>query len=203
MMTRKALAATKPRKKKKKRGKRSTIKTVADSPKLGPNEQNFVDEYLVDLNGRRAYQSVYPEAKENTARTEAWRFLTNPDIAEAIAIKRDEMTKQVQVTRAEIVRELVRVGVIANSQDYLSFNKDGVSLKDSAELTREQMSMIAEISHTRNDHGTNIKFKLHNKLDALTALAKHLGMFPTRVEQGVVQVPVQFNIVIRPTQGQE
>ncbi len=163
-MTRQALAATKQRKKKKKRGKRSTIKSVADSPKLGPNEQNFVDEYLLDLNGRRAYQSVYPEAKENTARTEAWRFLTNPDIASAIAVRREEMTKQVQVTRAEVVREFVRIGVTATPEDTV---------------------------------------KMHHKIDALNSLAKHLGMFPTRVEQGVVQVPVQFNIVIRPTQGQE
>ena len=78
-----------------------------------------------------------------------------------------------------------------------------VRLKDSKELTREQAACVAEVSQTITENGGTIKFKLHNKVDALNSLAKHLGMFPTRVEQGVVQVPVQFNIVIRPTRGQE
>ncbi len=202
-MTRQALAATKQRKKKKKRGKRSTITTTTDSPQCSPKEQQFVDEYLVDLNGRRAYQVVYPDSQADSAAVGASRLLIKANISAAIALRREELSKQVQVTQAEIVREFRRVGMSANADDYLSFSKDGVSLKDSAELTRDQMGMISEISHTRSEYGTNIRFKLHDKLDALNALAKHLGMFPTRVEQPPVQVPVQFIININPTDKNE
>ena len=84
-------------------------------------------------------------------------------------------------------------------RDFAEWNKTKVELKDSKTLTREQAMCVSELHQTVTENGGTIRFKLHNKVDALTALAKHLGMFPTRVEQGVVQVPVQFNIVINPT----
>jgi len=86
---------------------------------------------------------------------------------------------------------------------FSEWGPNGVKLRNSEELTPEQAACVAEVSQTITENGGTIKFKLHNKIDALNSLAKHLGMFPTRVEQGVVQVPVQFNIVIRPTRGQE
>ncbi len=201
-MTRQALSVIK-QKKKKKRGKRSTIRTVKDSVKCSPNEQQFIDEYLLDLNGRRAYQAVYPKSNAATARVGACRFLTKANISKAIELRRAELAKQVQVTQAEIVREFKRVGISANSDDYLSFSKDGVVLKDSSTLTREQMSMISEIMQTETENGTNIRFKLHDKLDALNSLARHLGMFPSKVEQPKEVQPVQFNIVLYPTDEHE
>ncbi len=141
-MTRQALSVIK-QEKKKKRGKRSTIKTTTDSPKCSPNEQQFVDEYLLDLNGRRAYQAVYPKSNAATARVGACRFLTKANISKAIELRRAELAKQVQVTQAEIVREFRRIGISANPEDYLSFSKDGIVLKDSSQLTREQMGMIS------------------------------------------------------------
>ncbi len=197
-MTRKALSVIKQKKKKKQRRKRSTIKTVADSPKCSPNEQQFVDEYLLDLNGRRAYQAVYPKSNAATARVGACRFLTKANISKAIELRRAELAKQAQVTQAEIVREFRRIGISANPEDYLSFSKDGIVLKDSSQLTREQMSMISEIMQTKTENGANIRFKLHDKLSALNSLAKHLGMFPSKVAQPEITIPVQFNVVLNP-----
>ncbi len=202
-MTRQALSVIKQKKKKKQRRKRSTIKTVADSPKCSPTEQQFVDEYLVDLNGRRAYQAVYPKSNAATARVGACRFLTKANISKAIELRRAELAKQVQVTQDEIVRELRRVGMTANIGDYVTFGKTGVVLKESTELQRDELAMIAEVSHTRSEYGTNIRFKLHDKLDALNSLAKHLGMFPSKVEQPKEVQPVQFNIVLYPTDKHE
>ena len=199
-MPRQALSVIK--KKRKKRGKRSTIKTKGKNKKVlecNTKEQQFVDEYLVDLNGRRAYQVVYPESNNLTARVEACRFLTKPNISEAISSRRQELSAQVQVTQDEIVRELTRVGVMTNIEDYVTFGKDGVVLKESADLRRDQLAMIAEVSHTNSEFGPNIKFKLHDKLGALNSLARHLGMFPSRVEQPTIQIPVQFNVVLRPS----
>lgn len=195
-MARQALAVIK--KKRKKRGKRSTIKTKS-AVKLNVKEQQFVDEYLVDLNGRRAYQEVYPDSNDLTARVEACRFLTKPNISEAISLRRQELSSQVQVTQDEIVREFLRIGMIANTADFVSFGPGGVKLKESEDLTREQMAMVAEVSHSHTEHGSNVKFKLHDKLGALNSLARHLGMFPSRVEQPSIQIPVQFNIVLSPS----
>lgn len=199
-MARQALSVIK--KKRKKRGKRSTIKTKGKDKKVlkcNTKEQQFVDEYLVDLNGRRAYQAVYPDSNNLTARVEACRFLTKPNVSEAISLRRQELSAQVQVTQDEIVREFVRVGISANIKDYASFGPSGVKLKESNELTDAQLAMVAEVSHSHTEHGSNVKFKLHDKMDALNSLARHLGMFPSRVEQPSIQIPVQFNIVLSPS----
>ena len=47
---------------------------------------------------------------------------------------------------------------------------------------------MSEVSESRNLHGVSVKVKLHDKLKALDALARHLGMFndsPSRGEQPV------------------
>ncbi len=112
------------------------------------------------------------------------------------------MAALAKVRQYEVVREFRRIG-FSDMRDFSKWGKNGVTLTDSDTLTPEQAACVAEVSQTITENGGSIKFRLHSKVDALNSLAKHLGMFPTRVEQGVVQVPVQFNIVIRPTRGQE
>lgn len=53
-------------------------------PRLTPKHAEFVDNYFmrdVHYNGTEAYQRTYPRCTRETARREAHKFLTNPDIA--------------------------------------------------------------------------------------------------------------------------
>ena len=75
-----------------------------------------------------------------------------------------------------MLRELQHIG-FSNIADYLRFNENGITLKDSEDLTRGQLSAVAEASQMQTKHGTNVKFKLHDKIEALTKLGEHLQLF--------------------------
>ncbi len=210
-MARQALAATKQRKQKGK--KRKAVKPVTGElvakqglsydkllKQLPPQRKRFVEDYLVDVNGTQA--AIRAGYSEKTAKIQASQLLTYLNVSQAIEAGHQRLAELVKVRQYEVVREFRRIG-FADMRDFSKWGPGGVKLTDSEKLTPEQTACVAEVSQTITENGGSIKFRLHSKVDALNALAKHLGMFPTRVEQGVVQVPVQFNIVIRPTQGQE
>ena len=210
-MTRQALAATKQRRQKGK--KRKAVKPVTGEPvakpevsydkllkQLPPQRRRFVQEYLVDVNGTQA--AIRAGYSEKTAKIQASQLLTYLNVSQAIEAGHQRLAELVKVRQYEVVREFRRIG-FADMRDFSKWGSGGVKLTDSEKLTPEQTACVAEVSQTITENGGSIKFRLHSKVDALNSLAKHLGMFPTRVEQGVVQVPVQFNIVIRPTRGQE
>ncbi len=210
-MTRQALAATKQRKQKGK--KRKAVKPVTGElvakpevsydkllKQLPPQRRRFVQEYLVDVNGTQA--AIRAGYSEKTAKIQASQLLTNINVSQAIEAGHQRLAELVKVRQYEIVREFRRIG-FSDMRDFSKWGPGGVKLTDSEKLTPEQTACVAEVSEQITESSRHVKFKLHNKIDALNSLAKHLGMFPTRVEQGVVQVPVQFNILIRPTRGQE
>ena len=65
---------------------------------LTPKEQRFVEEYLVDLNATQAYVRSHPGTKANTARVEASKHLTKPNIQAALAEGRAAMSQRTQIT---------------------------------------------------------------------------------------------------------
>ena len=210
-MTRQALAATKQRKKKGK--KRKAVEPVTGElvakpevsydkllKQLPKQRQRFVQEYLVDVNGTQA--AIRAGYSEKTAKIQASQLLTYLNVSQAIEAGHQRLAELVKVRQYEVVREFKRIG-FADMRDFSKWGPGGVKLTDSEKLTPEQTACVAEVSQTITENGGSIKFRLHSKVDALNSLAKHLGMFPTRVEQGIVQVPVQFNIVIRPTDKNE
>ena len=83
---------------------------------------------------------------------------------------------------------------------FVEWGKDGVSLRESAELTPELRAAISEVSETITEHGGTVRFKLHDKKGALDSLARHLGMFPSKVEltgkDGGVPMAAIVNVTI-------
>ncbi len=206
-MTRQALSVIK-QKKKKKRGKVAkpvTGELIAKQglsydkllKQLPKQRQRFVQEYLVDLNGKQA--AIRAGYSEKTAKEQASQLLTYLNVSQAIEAGHQRLAELVKVRQYEIVREFKKIG-FADMRDFSSWGPDGVKLTDSEALTPEQTACVAEVSEQITDSSRHVKFKLHNKIDALNSLAKHLGMFPSKVEQPSVQVPVQFIIDIDPNQ---
>ncbi len=206
-MTRKALSATKQRKQKGKKRKGAKLVTGELIAKQGlsydqllkqlpPQRRRFVQEYLVDVNGTQA--AIRAGYSEKTAKIQASQLLTYLNVSQAIEAGHDRLAELVKVRQYEVVREFKKIA-FADMRDFSSWGPDGVKLTDSKELTPEQTACVAEVSEQITESSRHVKFKLHNKIDALNSLAKHLGMFPSKVEQPSVQVPVQFIIDISPT----
>lgn len=71
---------------------------------LTPLQVVFVNAYLLNLNGTRAYMEAKPDCKESVAASEAWRLLRNPKVAAAVHQRMAERIKRMEVDQDEVLR---------------------------------------------------------------------------------------------------
>lgn len=168
--------------------------------KLTRNQKIFVDEYLIDLNATRAYKAAYKSCKKDeTARTNSSRLLTNANIKKYIDEKMKEREKRTEITQDKVLKELAKIG-FANAADYAKVvekeyieqvkDEDGniiseipktykrVELEITDNLDIDKQAAIAGIKEGRN----GIEVKLNDKVKALELIGRHLGMFTDKVE---------------------
>lgn len=142
--------------------------------KLTAKQQRFVEEYLIDLNATQA--AIRAGYSEKTAYSQGQRLLKNVEVAVRITELQGKRSDRTQITADQVVRELAKVG-FANMADYADWGPGGVALIDSKDLTPEQAAVVAEVSETMGEKSSSLRFKLHNKVDALEKIGRHLGMF--------------------------
>jgi phage terminase small subunit len=81
---------------------------AADRP-LTPCEQRFVEEYLTDANGVRAYRAAYPDAKYPTAAVQSHRLLRKPNIRTELKARRADHARRYRVRADAVLREFARI----------------------------------------------------------------------------------------------
>lgn len=165
-------------------------------------QKRFADEWLVDLNGTRAYKVAYPSVKKDeTARVNASRLLTNANVKTYIQERQKEREKRTEITQDSVLRELALIA-FAKASDYAKvvekdamvevdgnmvpvLDEDGNQVKYRTvepiltdELTEDQKKTIAVIKKGRD----GFEIKPYSKIHALELLGKHLGMFTEKVE---------------------
>ena len=164
---------------------------------MTPRQTRFVGEYLVDLNASEA--ALRAGYSPRTAASQGGRLLQNVEIAAAIAAAQAKRAERTEVTQDRVVREFAKLAFVEMGA-FVEWGKDGVTLKESAELTPELRAAISEVSETITEHGGTVRFKLHDKKGALDSLARHLGMFPSKVEltgkDGGVPLAATVNVII-------
>ena len=80
--------------------------------KLTEKQKRFCEEYLVDLNGTRAYCAAYSKVKsEAVARTNASRLLTNANIQKYISDLRQQQSKRTGITADTVLKELKKIAL--------------------------------------------------------------------------------------------
>lgn len=181
--------------------------------KLTPNQKIFIDEYLIDLNATRAYKVAYKSCKKDeTARTNSSRLLTNANIKNHIQERMKEREKRTEITQDKVLKELAKIG-FANATDYAKVvekmvmkkivNQDGeitgeepyyfnsVELELTENLEESKQAAIAGIKQGAN----GIEVKLNDKVKALELIGRHLGMFVDKVEHSGA-IGSEVNIVI-------
>ena len=165
-------------------------------------QKRFADEWLVDLNGTRAYKVAYPSVKKDeTAKAAASRLLTNVNVKAYIQERQKEREKRTEITQDRVLHELALIA-FAKASDYARvvekdamvevdgnmvpvLDEDGNQVKYRTvepiltdELTEDQKKAIAVIKKGRD----GFEIKLYSKIQALELLGKHLGMFTEKVE---------------------
>lgn len=145
---------------------------------LTEKQKIFADEYLVDLNATRAYKAAYPRVKKDeTARANGSRMLTNANVAAYVEERIQERQKRTEITQDMVLEELAAIA-FARATDYAEVSQDRVIIKDTTELTEDQIKAIAGIKEGK----FGIEVKLNDKEKALELLGRHLGMFKDKVE---------------------
>lgn len=143
--------------------------------------KRFCEEYLKCPKLSICYRAAGYQAKDDkSASASASRLLKDPRIQEYIALLRGERSQRVHVSSDQVIIELGRIA-FAQMANFATWSDKAVSIRDSADLPPELTAAIAEIRFEERvaEDGatiTNTHIKLHPKLPALAALAKHTGV---------------------------
>jgi phage terminase small subunit len=138
--------------------------------KLTPKQEQFCQEYLIDLNGTQAM--IRAGYSEKTAPQIASEYLRKPNVAKRIAQLKAERAKKTQITAATALTELSRISS-SNILDFVKFNDEGKPEWDLTQVTREQMAAVSSMTI---DKDGNLKVTFWDKNKALSEIGKHVGV---------------------------
>jgi phage terminase small subunit len=143
--------------------------------KFEEQRARFIDEYLVDFNGKQACIRAGYAAKH--AARQAVRLLEMPDIQNALTIKKKQISSKLEISQQ---RTLLEIGRIAFSDIRKYFNEEG-QLRKPSELDDDASAVVSAVESEEltadNMHiGFTKKIKLWDKNRALEMLAKHYGL---------------------------
>lgn len=159
---------------------------------LSNNQKLFCQEYLkLGMNGTQAYMKVYKSCKkEETARVNASRLLTNANIKKYIEELQAKVEEKAIVSIEDIVKELTAIAFTdrtklsqnvrnrimlqededGTKKEYFEDNVIFTETKDLDETTRK---VIAGYKKTQS----GFAIETYDKMKALELLGKYLGMF--------------------------
>lgn len=141
-------------------------------------QKRFCDEYLIDLNATRAYKVAYSSCKKDeTARVNSSRMLTNANIKEYIEERQKDIQKRTEVTQEKVIKELAAIA-FSNATEFASAKGNSVIIKDTDTLEENVKKAIVGIKKGKN----GIEVSTASKVSALELLGRHLGMFKDKLE---------------------
>lgn len=143
--------------------------------KLTDKQARFVEEYIVDLNGKQA--AIRAGYSNKYADRIAYQLLGKPRVRAALQAAQRRVSAETGVTHERVIKEISRLA-FASSRNVMSWGPDGVAIKSSDELTDDEAAAVTSVKAVSNASGVEtIEVRLADKLGALEKLAKHLGMY--------------------------
>jgi phage terminase small subunit len=151
--------------------------------KLTPLKQRFCQEYIVDLNGTKAW--IRAGGSKVGAKSRASESLADPRVVELVASLQKKVADKIEVNATRVIEELAKMA-FANMGDYIT-SEGNLSI---SKLTRSEWAAVQEyIVDKTGGSGDGerkaiqrIRFKLADKIAALELLGKHLKLFTDKVE---------------------
>jgi len=150
-----------------------------DKNGLTPKQARFVQEYLIDLNATQA--AIRAGYAPTYANRQANQLLDIPRLAEAVARAKGARAKRTEITQDMVLKELGKIA-FGDQRGVMEWGADGVTLRESSELTDDEAAMVAEVAETKTKDGGSIRLKTNDKVGALQLVGKHLGMFADRLK---------------------
>jgi len=164
------------------------------------NHKRFADKYFETLNAKDS--AIYANFSEDTAKQIGYNLLQREDVQEYLSDLKKEYAEKSGISKERILNEYKKIA-FSDLRDFLTVDgglKDISDIDDDCAGALESLESFDEVTRDGEKLGTNRKIKLHNKLRALDALSKHLGLF----EKDNIQKQPQIKIMnIDPLSGDE
>lgn len=144
---------------------------------LTDKQRRFVDEYLVDLNATQAAKRAgYKDP--NIGR----QLITKNNVAEEIRKRKKELSEKTGITQEMVLREYAKIAFFDPRKLFQDNGqpKDVTMLDDDTAGALAGLDVLEEYEGSGRDRefvGYTKKYKIADKLRALDALGKHLGLF--------------------------
>ncbi|CUX80744.1 terminase small subunit [Roseibaca calidilacus] len=130
-------------------------------------------EYLLDLNATQA--ATRAGYSKRTAQAQSSRLLSNVMIKAEIARLRREAEIRTKVDLDRILEEYARFA-FAGLSKFIRIDQQGQPILDLSRCGPEELDLLAELRVDGDGRIRRIKIKQLDKLKALEALGKHLGL---------------------------
>lgn len=170
---------------------------------LTDKQQRFVEEYMVDLNATQA--AIRAGYSQDTAKEIGCENLTKPNIQEAIQKRKQELSDQTGITAERVLKEYAKIAFSDIRELYTPDN----NLYDIRQLDDETAGAVMSVevdvmSMQGMPVGETKKVKLYNKLTALEALGKHIGLFEkdNKQKQADVQNIINLGSGVKPKEDE-
>lgn len=143
--------------------------------------ERFCQEYIKDMNGKKAYVRTYPDSSEKAAESASSRLLRNVKVQQRISELQTKVSDRIGIDQDMILQEIAKVA-FANIGYVCEWDANGsLTLKEKSEMGIG-LGAIQSIQSTDifdkdgNKIQTKNKFNMHDKLKALELLSRHLGI---------------------------
>lgn len=170
---------------------------------LTDKQQRFVEEYMVDLNATQA--AIRAGYSQSTAHSIGAENLIKPEIQEAIQKRKQELSDQTGITAERVLKEYAKIAFSDIRELYTPDN----NLYDIRQLDDETagavMSVEVDVMSVQGmPIGETKKVKLYDKLRALEALGKHIGLFEkdNKQKQAEVQNIINLGSGVKPKEDE-
>lgn len=153
---------------------------------LTPKQQRFVDEYVVDLNGKQA--AIRAGCSPRSAEVTASKWLRIPKVSEAVAAKQKKVAEKLELDATMVLKDLL---VHARADFRRAYDKDGRLLPvheipDDVALAITSTKVFEEWGSDGDGGKVPVgevrEVKFSDKLRALELLGKHLKLFTDKLE---------------------
>lgn len=134
---------------------------------LTENMQVFCDEYLIDLNGTRAYSKAYPKANDNTCSSNAVKLLAKTKIKEYIKARMESKNNKRIADQDEVLEFLTATMrgdykeqfALGEGQGFQSISEKELQPKDrikAAELLGKRYGLYVDKTELSGNVGVTI-----------------------------------------------
>lgn len=164
-----------------KKGEKTKSAKTAKPRALTLKQEAFIAHYAATLSATEAYKLAgYKQHKDPQVNAnEAYRLSRHPEIAPRLA-QLTERTRQIaeeqfDLSIERVLRQYAAIA-FADAGDFYEWGPEGVTLKDSKTLTVEQRRIVSHVVQTKGNT-SSIEVKLNDRMKALDAISRHLGLF--------------------------